>query len=595
MEPTESTSAASSEASPPARRSSGSRLLVYLGIAGLVALGAATVGGMVLASRGATPSATQGYLEVKVGGGLSDAPGDVGFAMDPSEFPPLLTELTADVRRAATDPDITGLYLELEGVPLGWAGTQELRDAVAAFSASGKPCHVWAQELDNKGYYLASACTTVHLAPAGLMMVNGLSVTGEYYAGTLAKMGVNANFEHVGDYKSAVEPFLREGPSDAASEATNALLDGLWGQLVAGIAAGRKVDAEKVRAMVDDPPITPQAALDGGWVDALSYRDEVRETVAGEERVKLSAYHRGASASGTKTIAVVHAEGQIVSGESGSPMFGGSMLGDTTFSEMIDDVREDEDVVAVVLRVNSPGGSGLASDNMWHDIERLKAAGKPVVVSMGDYAASGGYYISANADRIVAEPGTLTGSIGVFGGKMNVAGLYDKVGVKLHTWQRGQVAQLLSPTADFSDLERAKFRQFLEGFYDTFLDRVSKGRKMSKEDVHVVAQGRVWTGEQALERKLVDELGGVDVAIARARELAKVGAAEDVRIERLPERKTFLEQLLADFEKKEPAAALGPELAVPGVRKALGTLETMDRVLADGGVAAMLPGTLQVD
>ncbi len=594
MEPTEPTPPSISDATPPVRRSSGSRLLVYLGVAGLFALGAATVGGMVLASRGATPSATKGFLEVKVGGGLSDAPGDVGFAMDPSEFPPVLTELTADVRRAATDEDITGLYLELEGVPLGWAGTQELRDAVAAFSASGKPCHVWAQELDNKGYYLASACTSVHLAPAGLVMVNGLSVTGEYYAGTLAKVGVNANFEHVGDYKSAVEPFLREGPSDAASEATNALLDGLWGQLVAGIAAGRKVAPEKVVAMVDDPPITPQAALDAGWIDALSYRDEVREGIAGEERVKLSKYHRSAPSGGTKTIAVVHAEGQIVSGESGSPMLGGSMLGDTTFSEMLDEVRENEDVVAVVLRVNSPGGSGLASDNMWHDIERLKAAGKPIVVSMGDYAASGGYYIAANADRIVAEPGTLTGSIGVFGGKMNVAGLYDKVGVKLYTWQRGQLAQLLSPTSDFSEVERAKFRQFLEGFYETFLDRVAKGRGMSRDEVHAVAQGRVWTGEQALERKLVDELGGVDVAIARARELAKVGIDEEVRIQRLPERKTFIEQLISDFEKKDQAA-MAPELAVPGVRRALGTLESLDRVLSDGGVAAMLPGTLRVD
>jgi protease-4 len=532
------------------------------------------------------------FLEVDLTKELSDAPGDVGFVIDPNEFPPLVTEVASAIRRAGKDERIKGLYLEMGDFGLGWAAAQEIRDAIGTYSESGKPCHVYAEGLDNKGYYIASACQTVHMAPAGIFLVNGFNVTTEYYAGTLEKVGVKANFEHVGDFKSAVEPFQRTEPSEAASLAMNEMLDSLYGQLVDGIAQSRKMTPEQVRALLDNPPITPEAAKAAGLVDALDYRDDVRETIAGKERTGLDDYRRGLPSLGAhKTIAVIHAEGQIISGESGSPVFGGTMLGDRTFAEMFEEVREDEDVSAVVLRVNSPGGSGLASDAMWHEIKRTRAAGKPVVVSMGDYAASGGYYISAAADRIVAEPGTLTGSIGVFGGKMNMAGLYDKVGITLFTWQRGQLAGLLSSTTDFNDAERAKFREFLEGFYQTFLDRVSEGRGMTKEAVHAVAQGRVWTGVQAKERGLVDELGGLNVAITEAKTLANIATDEEVEIIRLPRRKTFVDQIVEDMQKSQ----LPAEMQVPEVREAYGRLYALDQVLADGGVAAMLPATIEID
>jgi protease-4 len=603
MDDTRSPTPPAAPAGPPAperdarRAGSGTRLLIGIAAAGVLTLVASVAGAWFLLKgdlgSGAGESATTGFLEIEIEPSLTDAPGDVGLALDPSDFPPLVTEVAEDIRRAADDPNVTGLYLEVNGVGGGWAATQEVRDAVVAFGKSGKPCHAWAESLDNKAYYLASACDNVWLAPAGIMLVNGFSVTNEYYAGTFEKIGVKANFEHVGDFKSAVEPFERDAPSEAASLATDELLDSLYGQFVAGIAAGRGMDEAAVRALVDDPSITPEAAIASGLVDGLKYRDEVRVDLAGEERITSRAYGPPAAApfSSNRTLAVIHAEGQIISGESGSPVFGGSMLGDRTLVEQLDDAREDEDVVAVVLRVNSPGGSGLASDNIWHAVEKLKAAGKPIVVSMGDYAASGGYYISANADYIFAEPGTLTGSIGVFGGKMNIAGLYEKLGITMHTWQRGQLANLLSPTSDFSEPERAKFRTFLEAFYQTFLDRVAAGRKMSKDDVHLVAQGRVWTGQQALERKLVDELGGLDAAVAKARALASVPADETLDIERLPRRRTLVEQVLEDLEKGQTAS---PELMVPGVRESLANVEILGHVLADGGVAAMLPGRLEV-
>lgn len=587
-------------AAPPPRRGRGARLVLVVGLMGALTIVAATVGGYFLLKEGLRGETgvvvDNAYLEVSLDGELPDAPGDAGFVMDPADFPLILTEVTADIRRAAKDASVSGLYLEVGGYGGGWAGAQELHDAVAAFSASGKPCHAYADTYDNKSYYIASACTEVYLAPAGVFLVNGFDVTSEYYAGTFEKIGVHADFEHVGDFKTAIEPLQRTGPSDAAVQAMDGMLDSLFDQFVAGIAAGRKLTPEQVKAFVDNPPVTPDAALAAGVVNGLKYRDEVREGMAGKERTKLKAYHAqglGSAFSTGKTIAVVYAEGQIVSGESGSPVFGGQMIGDTSLLETLDDVREDEDVAAVVLRVNSPGGSGLASDNIWRGVERLKAAGKPVVVSMGDYAASGGYYISANADKIVAQPGTLTGSIGVFGGKMNIAGLYEKVGITMHTFKRGELATLFSSTSDFSDPERAKFREFLEGFYKTFVTRVSDGRKMPYDDVHAVAQGRVWTGTQAKERGLVDELGGLDVAIDAARGLASIPEGEEVTIERLPRRHTFVEQLMEDLQ---PQSRLPVELAaVPELAESYRSLFLLARVLEDGGVAAMLPGRIEIE
>lgn len=578
-------------AAPPRRAA---RLILGIAAMGLVTLTAGGIGAWFLVKDRLGGTVKEGsWLEVHVDDAISDSPEEGGMFMDPTHVPPLLTELSADIRRAATDERVTGLYLDIESLGVGWAGTEELYDAVAAFRASGKPCAAYSDAYDNKTYTLATACGQVYLPPGGLMVVTGFSVTAEYYAGTLEKVGAHANFEHVGDFKSAVEPYTRTGPSEPASEAMNLMLDGLYGGMVRNIARGRGVEEAVVRGWIDEAAVTPQMALDRKMIDGIKWRDEVAEEIAGKERTKLRAYREadGGGLLGGKTITVVHAEGAIVSGESGSPIFGGRMIGDRTVVKQLDELREDEDVVAVVLRVNSPGGSGLASDNIWRAVERLKAAGKPVVVSMGDYAASGGYYISAPADWIVAEPGTLTGSIGVFGGKLNLAGTWEKVGISTYTWQRGALSGIFSAYSDFSEPERARFRDFLQGFYGTFLDRVSKGRKMDPAAVEEVAKGRVWTGEQALERKLVDELGGLDTAIAKARALAEVGE-EEVRIDRIPKRKNFVDQLLEDLEEQDAGARFGPELALPEVREAMGHLLLLDRVLADG-VVAMPPYVLE--
>lgn len=550
------------------------------------------------------------FLEVHLQGALRDAPEQGGFLLDPAEAPPTVTEIARAIRKAGDDERIRGLYLDLDDPSAGWASIGEIRSAIDAFQAKGKPCVAYSESYDTKGYWLASTCDDVLLAPGGLALVNGVALSITYYAGTLEKVGAVGDFEHVGDFKSAVEPFQRTGPSEPASEAVNYLLDGIWAEVVAGIAEGRGVSEAQVQAWVDGPTLAPGAARAAGFVDGLAYRDAVRSSLPryGEEGwvrsldevdreptgddaptfTSLDAYVdtlRASDEANKARIALVCAEGQIVSGSADGGFFGGDgLLADKTFRSWMQEIREDDDIHAVVLRVNSPGGSGLAADMMWREIQLTRAAGKPVVVSMGDYAASGGYYIAAPADWVVAQPGTLTGSIGVFGGKLALAGMWEKLGMTEFTYRRGMQSDLFTASAPFTEGGRVAFRSFLQDFYDRFLDVVADGRGMERDAAHAVAQGRVWTGRQAKERGLVDEIGGIDVALAKAAEL---GDLEAYGVSTFPASKTLWDQLAEDLEVE----ALQPRLEIPGVDSgAMADLVRLERVLSDSGVAALLPG-----
>lgn len=572
----------------------GNRLFLWIAAIGLLITVTTVVAAVILLDTGAPTLPTDAqWLHIRLTGSVKDAPGNEGLLVDPADLPPLSTELAAAVRHAALDPEVSGIFLEIGTIVMGWAQVQELRDALAVFRAKEKPCVAWSGAYTNREYYLATACDEILLAPAGLALVNGLALTQLYYKGALDKFGVSANFEHVGDFKSAVEPFQRDGPSEAASMAADAMLDSLYHQFIQGMAEGRGIEPAAAEALIDDPPITPEDAVAAGMIDGLAWRDQAIEDTTGEERTTLNSYMRDRRSDwkrGSKAVAVIYAEGTIVDGDSDQDIFGSGYIGDRTLRQQLADVREDDDVVAVVLRVNSPGGSGSASDAIWRELERTHET-KPFVVSMGDYAASGGYYISMGADRIFAEPGTLTGSIGVFGGKLNLAGAYEKLGLTLHTWQRGRYSLLLSGTSDFDEDERNKFRRFLDGFYQTFLSRASQGRGMTVDDVHEVAQGRVWTGEQALERGLVDELGGLDAAIEEARRLAQ--ATDRVAIRRIPERKGFLEQVMDELTRPGDET-VGVMAGVPGANEAMGTVARLERVLAGPGVAALMPASIEV-
>jgi len=622
------------------------RLLLWVTVIGLLIVAAAVVAVVLISQEEPGGNDPQRWLYIKLAD-LTDAPQTPGILDDPEDFAPLTTEMTHLIRDAGTDEEIPGVLVEIADLGVGWAQAEELRDALVEYRQSGKPCIAWAEGWSNKEYYVATACDQIQVAPTGIVMVNGLAVTQTYYAGTFEKLDVHADFEHVGNFKSAIEPFQRSGPSDYASEAMNVLLDGLYDGMVTGIAHGRNMSPEQVRALIDDPPLAVGDALSRGMVDRLAFRDQVRDQVelyggtvdpaldavpaerpaAGSatdaakgdaaddgkpERHELRSWadyikarRKVWAASHDETVAVLYAEGTIVDGESEDKMTGGHTIGDRTVCHQLRDLREDDDIDAVVLRVNSPGGSGSASDAIWREVQLTRAV-KPVVVSMADYAASGGYYISMGSDWIVAEPTTLTGSIGVFGGKLNLSGTLAKLGLTQYTYQRGAQATLLSGMHDFDEAGRDTFRRFLQVFYDTFVGKAAEGRHMDVEALHAVAQGHVWTGQQALERGLVDELGGLDQAIAQAVELSAPGTAMDqVAIRRVPERKGFWEQLMEQFKKKdqevtssrlsvEEQAALAVLQQHPEVARSLSQALILDRILADDGVAAMLPGTLEV-
>lgn len=594
------------------------RLLLWVGALGLALL-AALVLGVVLLMQDELPGQTHHdrWLYARLGA-LPDAPSTPGIFDDPAALPPLSGEVTQLVRDAASDDTVPGLLLDLSDLELGLAQAEELRRALGEFRAKGKRCIAWAESWTNINYLVGSACDEVQVMPTGVLLVNGLAMTHTYYAGTFEKLGVRANFEHVGDFKSAVEPYERTGPSEAASLANETLLDSLYGQLIQAIAEGRGLSTEQAIALVDQPPLAPAEALERGMVDRLSFRDQLRDQVElhggvapaedaaavdEESRKKvqelddyLKKRRKAWNKRKDKRVAVLHAEGTIVNGSSGESLFGGSVIGDRSLGRQIRELREDESVIAVVLRVNSPGGSGSASDAIARELE-LTRSKKPVVVSMGNYAASGGYYISMGANWIVAEPGTLTGSIGVFGGKINLSGLLTQVGLNQHTWQRGRQATLLSGMHDFDEAGRETFRTYMQAFYDRFLDGVARGRNLSRDEAHAVAQGRVWTGEQALGHRLVDQLGGEAEAIQKALELSESGLSrEQVRVVRYPERKSFFEQLVEELEGKEPSVSieLGPAARDPQLRRALAHLESLRLVLGEGELAAMLPGTVEL-
>lgn len=604
---------------PPARRTSGVKILAGITVAGLAVLAASGGAIWYFVQRSQQAEVESGsYLSVRLSGSLTDAPVSGGLFDDPSDAAPTVTEIAAAIRLAATDERITGLLLRLDVPDAGWASWQELRGAVLELRAAGKPCVAYAESVMLNGdYYLASACDDVFIAPGGALLVNGLDMSLTYYKGTFEKLGVEPEYEHVGDFKSFIEVYERTGPSPSAAEAYNYLLDGTWNQLVAGIAAGRNKTPEEVKALIDRPTMSPKLAAERGLIDGVAWPDLVpkllpkrgeegwRASLAGppsnEEaddddhdtitplREYLKELREQEPGSG-KQVAVISAEGQIVSGGEGGGLFGDDgMLTDGKFSAWMEDAREDDDVAAVVVRVNSPGGSGLAAQQMWREVERMKAAGKPVVISMGDYAASGGYLMSCNADWIVAQPGTLTGSIGVFGGKFDLSGTYAKLGMTQHRFSRGAVSDLFSFSAPFSPEGRAVFREYLESFYKDFVQDVATGRKKSWDEIHAVAQGRVWTGEQALDRGLVDQLGGLPEAVAKAAELAELS---DPGIVRLPKARSFMDLLMDDLASARVVQVELPfGTLLPDVQRELAVLEDIQRT---GGIGAYLPGQLRL-
>ena len=444
-----------------------------------------------------------------------------------------LTQLLNAIDNAKKNPKIDGIYLTASAPVAGMASLSEIRQRLLDFRKSGKFVVAYADNYAQAGYYLASAADELYLNPQGAVDLHGIASTTLFYKQTLAKLGVEMNVFKVGTYKGAVEPYTNMQLSDANREQMNSFTQALWTEILKDISVSRNIEATALNAMVDEAPLfyTAKEYMQNKLVDTVLYsremkgvlnsyldqdEDESISFVSVGEMNRARAISRNRGIDGL--VKVIYAEGNIIDGDDGVSGYGNITR---TLAGKLIRVAEDDDIDAVVMRVNSPGGSAFVSDVIWDAVEYVKSR-KPIVISMGDYAASGGYYISCAANYIYAEPGTITGSIGIFGMFPSFAGTAEKIALTYDGVKTNQYADLGNALRPLTDGEKALFQKMVEQGYDTFITRVANGRNLSKAMVDSIGQGRVWTGEQALERKLVDAMGGLDDAIVKAAALAKM-------------------------------------------------------------------------
>jgi protease-4 len=531
-------------------------LLIFVALLGIAV--AATVAGILASRRGQAARDGATVLVWKVDGPVleQEVP---RLPFSSAAEPDSIAQLYPAFRAARQDPGIKGLAVYIQNAELGLAKAQELRRQMMALRRAGKfvECYLETAGEGSNGtlaYYLATACERIHLSPAGDLNLLGLSWESRLLRGTLDKLKIDPQFNRVGRYKSAVETYTQTRLSPEAQEAVAALLDGYFSQIVSAVAEARRKSEAEVRALIDAAPYDAETALKRGLVDDLLYPDQfldlLKKRLSGHKPSLLPIEeYKTEPAFAARQVAIVFALGTIVRGGGGTaPWTEESYLGSDTMAEVLHDLREDASVAAVVLRIDSPGGSALASDLILRQVEKLKQK-KPVVVSMSDEAASGGYYIAVKATRIVAEPATLTGSIGVFGGKFVTRRFEEEIlGIGHDFQKRGANAAIYSELQPYSPQQEALVQQLLDRTYAAFVGHVAAGRKMSREAVEEVASGRVWTGAAARRIGLVDELGGLDRALELAQAEAGIGPREAVAVDFYPAPPTWLDV----FAKREP-------------------------------------------
>src|SRR6266581_2713345 len=488
-------------------------------------------------------------LELDLTDGIAEGPVTDPLSAFMSRRKLRLPDVIEGLRRARQDDRVRALVVKVGGGRIGLARMQEIREAVATFRDSGKLTVAWSESFGeftggNAPYYLATAFDRIYLQPSGSVGLTGVAVEQLFLHDALAKAGVAFQSAKRYEYKSAADNLTERGFTGPTREAAERLAASIAEQIIAAIAERRGKTAEQARALLDQGPFLAEDALAAGLVDALAYRDEVYAEVrkeAGPDAILqfVARYQRSHTLTQRakklpnpreRFVAVIYATGPIRQGRSGRSPLGGSSIGSDTVAAALRSATSDERVRAVLLRVNSPGGSAVASDTIWREVVRTRAAGKPVVVSMGDVAASGGYYIAMAADAIVAQPGTLTGSIGVLGGKPVTASLLQRAGVSVDTVTEGRHADMFTTTRPFSDEEWARLNAWLDRIYADFTSKVADGRGLSIDQVHEVARGRVWTGADAAANGLVDHLGGLDTAVALARRKADLPDTAPLRL-----------------------------------------------------------------
>lgn len=556
-----------------------------------------------------------------------------GHYPEGAQLPGLFGELTesldtavARLDKAAGDANVSGVILHINSPQLGWAKMRAFRSAIARLQSKGKKVYAWLDGADNMDYLLATACDEIAMPEGGVLMTVGVRAEVTFYKKLFDLIGVQADMLRVGEFKSAAEPYTRTEMSPEFRKEMEEILDDFYGQLISQIAESRKLSKEKITAAIDSAPLTASAAKSLGLIDRIGYADE-QEAALGKlhpgKTVKvakaygkkktdtdfsglagmmkmielLSGTEQPRRKTNTPKIAVIHATGMITTGKSKADFFSGeATMGSETMIKAIREANKDETVKAIVLRVDSPGGSALASDLMWHELELIE---KPFVVSMGDVAGSGGYYIAMGADRIFADPGTITGSIGVVGGKLALGGLYGKVGLSTDVISRGKNSGVNSTTTGFTDAERAAMQKLLNEIYEQFTSKAAKGRKMDLARLKELAAGRIYSGAAAKKLGLVDELGSLDDAVAYAREKAGLKAEDKFERLLLPKATSPFESLFGGLDSgakmklgEGPARSVLGEIS-PELERDFRVLELL-RVMSRERVLTVMPFSLQV-
>jgi protease-4 len=593
--------------------SRGTKIVLIIGgiIFALIIVG--IIGLFLMADSLGRPSVPENsVLVLNVSGDLPDYVPDDQFAKaigigQKQSFTSLLTQL----RKAKIDKRVGGVMLDINFPGIGWGKAYELREAIADFRQSGKPVYAYMEMGMNKEYYIATAADKVFLPPPGDLYINGFAAEAMFYKGSLDKLGIEAEVIQIGPkYKNAPDQYTKKEMGEGQREVINAVLDEYFGKYTSAIADARKKSVDDVKAIIDNAPYSATQAKEQGLIDGALYQEQIyeefRKVLGYKDGDKVRTIRGGAyrdipsdslGLNKGERVAVIFASGAINSGRSSDGTFGGQMVGSDTVVQAVNDAAEDSSIKAIVLRVDSPGGSALASDLMWNALENAKAK-KPVVVSMSDVAASGGYYIACNAHKIVAEPTTITGSIGVFMGKPVVKGLYDWLGVTNEYVMRGKNAGIFRETEKWTPEERAKMEEQTNNIYhNNFLPKVSKGRNMDVEKANSIGQGHVWTGTQAKENGLIDEFGGIEKAIDIAKQLANLPADKDVRRIVFPAPRPFFETLFGDQDeseiKSQQAQKAFADSLPADIRKAFRYTELFDR-MQRGEVMMMLPFELEI-
>ena len=540
-------------------------------------IGSIVIGKLVSKSDSAPKVKANSVLTLKFDKAIPEKSNNV--PVNPFEFESQkvlgLHDIVDAIENAKEDDRIKGIYLNLSGTSIGRASSATLRDALLDFKSDGKFITAYSKYYTQNSYYLASAADKIYVNPIGGLDFRGFGAGIMFFKGMLDKLGIKMQVYFAGDFKSATEPFRLKKMSDKSKMQTREYIESMYNLYLRDISDARKISVDELKKIANEYLIrNSDDALEYKMVDAIGYEDEVhadiRERLGLEDKDKIPtvgiiSYQKGnASKKDYKVkdkIAVVFAEGSIVDGKGEQGNIGGDK-----YVKILRKIRKDDKIKAVVLRINSGGGSALASDLMWRELELIKAAGKPVIASMGDVAASGGYYIACNADTILAEPNTITGSIGVFSiipsmEKM----LNEKIGITIDTVKTGEFSIGINPFMDISEKEGKILQESTEEFYEIFLKRVADGRGMTRDEVHDVAQGRVWPGMKAQELRLVDAMGGLDEALAMAADKAGL---EKYRVSEYPVTKDPLQQLMEEFMGKKDASFAGKAL----VREQLGDM-----------------------